>query len=439
MGITIDRETTDIREEPPDRPASPRRGGIGWTTLALSMQASFVLFHLLTWAWVMANDWFPGSDFSAFYTGWTMVLDGRGAALYDLDLQGAYQERILGGRFEDGVNPYNNPPHMTLPFAPLAWLPRPAAVLAWTAAQAALLIWVIRWLLRGPAASWRPRERLLLVTAVLAFPPLMETVTLGSFSLLMLACLAQSYAALKRGRDGQAGVWLVIGSIKPQLVMLPGLMLLAGRRWRALAVGALVGGALALVATLALGPAIWRDYLTMLGRYTAEFDRLSVKPQLMWNLRGTLTLLLGREQAPTINLLSWVGLLAAAGLTLWLWRGPWRTDWPRFDLRLALTIVLTLLFAPHFNHHDGMLLVLPAVILYGYLRPAPALARLFAALALTAPLFFFVADRLVGGSLGVRVPALLMVGLALWLAAALRRTAAPNESAPGVAHVETPR
>ena len=238
----------------------------------------------------MANDWFPGSDFSAFYTGWTMVLDGRGAALYDLDLQGVYQERLLGGRFEGGVSPYNNPPHATLPFAPLAWLPRPAAVLAWTAAQAALLIWIIRWLLRGPAAPWRPRERLFLGTAVLAFPPLMETVTLGCSLLLMLACFIQSYVALKRGRDGQAGVWLVIGSIKPQLVLLPGLMLLAGRRWRAIAIGTLVGGALALIASLALGPAVWRDYLAMLGRYTAEFDRLSVKPQLMWNLRGTLTL-----------------------------------------------------------------------------------------------------------------------------------------------------
>ena len=169
----------------------------------------------------------------------------------------------------------------------------------------------------------------------------------------------------------------------------------------------------------------------MLGRYTAEFDRLSVKPQLMWNLRGTLTLVLGREQAPTINLLGWVGLLAAAGLTLWLWRAPWRTDLPRFDLRLALTIVLTLLFAPHFNHHDGMLLVLPAVILYGHLRPNPTPARIFATLALTAPLFFFVADRLFDGSLGVRVPTLLMVGLAVWLAVALRRTAAPGEAALG--------
>ena len=118
-------------------------------------------------------------------------------------------------------------------------------------------------------------------------------VTLGSFSLLMLACFIQSYVALKRGRDGQAGAWLVIGSIKPQLVLLPGLMLLAGRRWRVIAIGALVGGALALIASLALGPAVWRDYLAMLGRYTAEFDRLSVKPQLMWNLRGTLTLVLG--------------------------------------------------------------------------------------------------------------------------------------------------
>ena len=78
-----------------------------------------------------------------------------------------------------------------------------------------------------------------------------------------------------------------------------------------------------------------------------------------------------------------------------------------------------------------MLLVLPAVILYGHLRRTRRRRRFRQHSAGTAPLFFFVADRLFDGSLGVRVPTLLMVGLAVWLAVALRRTAAPGEAALG--------
>ena len=57
------------------------------------------------------------------------------------------------------------------------------------------------------------------------------------------------------------GAWLVLATIKPQAVAGLAVMLLVGRRWRAIAAGAVVAVALALVATVVLGPAIWGDYL----------------------------------------------------------------------------------------------------------------------------------------------------------------------------------
>ncbi len=63
--------------------------------------------------------------------------------------------------------------------------------------------------------------------------------------------------------------------------------------------------ALAVLATAVLGTGIWGDYQRFLCQYLSTFDELSVRPSVMWNLRGTLTLLIGpdraAEQAALIN------------------------------------------------------------------------------------------------------------------------------------------
>ena len=65
-----------------------------------------------------------GSDYTAFYTGWRLVLEGHGAHLYDPAAQALMQRQVLGGQtFEAGLNPFNNPLHMVLPDVPLGVLP----------------------------------------------------------------------------------------------------------------------------------------------------------------------------------------------------------------------------------------------------------------------------------------------------------------------------
>jgi hypothetical protein len=369
------------------------------------------------------TDWFVTADVTAFYTGWTLVREGRGAALYDLDAQADAQGRLLdGARLAGGdILPYVNPPHLTLPLTPLAWLSRPAAFLVWTAAQLALLLWALRWLAGRLAADWRPVERRLLIAAVLAAPPLFATLVLGAFSLLLLVCFMRMYDDLARCRDGRAGLWLVAATIKPQIAILPGLLLLAACRWRALVVAAALGGALAAAATAAFGWGIWGDYLRLLGIYAGWAGRMGVEPAAMWNLRGTLTLLLGAARLPLINALSLVGLALAGVATFWLWRAPWRPGAPAFQLRFALTAVLAVLASPHLNSHDGLLLVLPAALGYDILRADARQGRWFGRCALAWPLFCLLSSGLPAGSLPIQPPTAAAIGLALWLALALRR------------------
>ena len=58
-----------------------------------------------------------------------------------------------------------------------------------------------------------------------------------------------------------------------------------------------MAGGLILVAlaTVVLGAGIWAAYLRFLGEYVGSFDVFSVRPSVMWNLRGTLALVSGPD------------------------------------------------------------------------------------------------------------------------------------------------
>jgi len=389
----------------------------------LLLYAALAVGYLGLWVFSMDEGLLWRSDFTAFYSGWAIARDGQTDRLYDFDLQRSYQEQILGGhRMADGLLPYVNPPHATLVFLPLARLPFVAAYRVWTAVELGMLLAAL-WLLSDLARGWEPRERLLLLAAFLAFPPLLAALVRQTFSLFGLVALLLLRRGLRSGRPGLAGAALALGSLKPQLVLLPGLALLAARRWRAFAAAALLCGGLAALATAALGWRCWPDFLQALQRLSGYFGVYGVAPGTMYNLRGTLALLLGAERAGLVNALGSLGLALAAAATLPCWRGPWRPDGPGFELRFGLTALLGLLSSPHLHTQDGLLFALPLALGYAALREDPRAGRAFGAFALACPALFLLGELLLDDRLGVRAPTLLMAGLAAWMARRLMRNA----------------
>lgn len=387
--------------------------------IALALNLILAMSFVGLWLIAAHEGLFWRADFSAFYTGWSIVRDGRGAQLYDLSVQTAYQQRVLEGRsFSEGLLPYVNPPHVTIPFAPLAWLPLSIAFVVWIGLQLGLLGYLL-WLIWQCTDSWQTYERWLPITSILAFPPLFTTFLLGTFSLAMLVFLLQFYLTLKRGHEQPAAMWLVLATVKPQAVVLPGLMLLAARRFRAIGYVVLFGGVALVVSSLVLGLQSVTDYLNILQVISTYFGVYGLDPAKMYNLRGTLTLWLGNHQGALINQISTLALMAAGGVTLWLWRGRWRVDEPMFDLRFGLTILLGLLFTPHLYAHDALLLVLPALLFYSYLRHSGLSRRAYAIFAISCPLLFLISEFTVGGGLGIRMPALAMLVLLMWMISAL--------------------
>jgi len=402
--------------------------------LAIAGNVGLGVAYLPLFATLVLTGRTRGADFTALYTGWRIVLEGHGSQLYDPTVQAEVQRRILGGQtFEAGVSVFVNPPHMVLPYTPLGLLPLDAAFLVWTGIQALLLAAIVAMLLRGVARNWTRVERFGLVAALVAFPPLAIDFSQGAFALVVVAGVVATVVAMDDGRNARSGGMLALASVKPQGMFGLGIAVLLSRRPAALA--GLVGWGLgfAVVATAVLGPGIWGSYLRFLGTYTSSFDQLSANPSVMWNLRGTLALLLGSDNAAAINNLSDAGLVVGIIAIAWLWRRGWprRGDPAHADgdtaLRVALTIVLTLLLSPHLNPHDDTLAAVGIALAYGALRGTTA-GPIIAIGAMLAPAAILVVNGIAADaptSLPIRLPTVLLAALGTVTAAGLwqRRSA----------------
>src|SRR4029079_12144744 len=121
------------------------RDRLSAVALRLVVIAGVCVFAVYVGEWLalIVNDASKGADYTAFMTGWTIVLAGRGKDVYDVATQVEVQRRLLGGlSFVAGLNPFNNPPHLVLPFVPLALLPLFPSFLVWSAIQFGMLVWL---------------------------------------------------------------------------------------------------------------------------------------------------------------------------------------------------------------------------------------------------------------------------------------------------------
>jgi Glycosyltransferase family 87 len=400
--------------------------------LAVVGNAGLAAAAACLWIGMAIRGDFWRSDFSAFYTGWSITLDGHGERLYDFELQQQYQAQLLPERAESGaLLPYVYPPQFVV-FAPLALLPLPAAFYLWTAIQAALLGLILRWLWQD-AHSWGPAAPVLAATTLLAFQPLFLTFQLGQQALISLVAIYGLVRALRDEQPLQSGAWLALACLKPQLALLPALYLIGSRQWRVLLTASALCIAWAAVATAVLGFHCWSNFLALTAFHARQFDSYGVFPLRGHNLKMLATAVLSPERLSLVNALTGVGLLGSAVAALLLGFVSRNAREPIRNLCLALTLFLAVLAAPHLNPHDDLLLLVPALLFYSARLRAGKPASLLAALLIACPLLFlFDSFGMDWWPSRVRPFFLVIAGVAVWAAndlVQLRTTASGNHSA----------
>jgi hypothetical protein len=197
------------------------------------------------------------------------------------------------------------------------------------------------------------------VLACLAYLPLMACLLQGQTTSMALLLMVLAVVDIKKMREFRAGIWLSLTLIKFQVLPPFLILFFFKRRWKLLA-GFLAGGLPLLFLSLyILGPRGLLGYFQLLIKIAGWTNGYGVSPAKALCLRGQVFLLMHsccRTWIMPLCIGINLGLLA---LLCWYWRGRWDVRGPAFNLKFALTTMLSLLMAPHINFHD-LTLMLPA-------------------------------------------------------------------------------
>ena len=177
--------------------------------------------------------------------------------IYNLDIL-----RSLSAGFpapQNTIHPggtFINPPLLAWLWAPLVVFPEPVAYVIWTVLSLAALIWA--WHLAAPYSGL---GKLALLLAGLALWPVMEAFYFGQPTMFVLALVATAWWLMRRDRMVWAGIALAFATtLKPQVVIMVPVCLLAAGRLKPLLSYAASGVVIAAVSALSLGPSGLNDF-----------------------------------------------------------------------------------------------------------------------------------------------------------------------------------
>lgn len=274
------------------------------------------------------------NDFVNVYAAGRLTLDGAPAAAYDWPLHKAAEMRAVGHDFANYYG-WHYPPTFLFVAAALALAPYLTAAIIWLAATLIAYATTLAGILGSRAG----------IFLALGFPAALWNVTAGQNGFLTATLIGGTLALLQR-QPALAGICLGLLSYKPQFGLLFPLVLIADRRWRTLAVAALVAVGLAALSRLCFGGASWQAFAhdlplvsrVVLGDGAADWDRLQSIFGFLRAHRASEALAWTVQAAATLAL--------AAGL-IWLWRSR-----AAYEVKAAALAAGALLATPYLYIYD---------------------------------------------------------------------------------------
>ena len=339
-------------------------------------------------------------DYAAFYTAGALVRRGQATELYNREAQWKVQQEFASEvKLRHGPLRYIRPAYEAALFACFAGWPFPTSLLLWTAFKFLLLIVIPPICVAGVTGENRIPPWAAGILSLGTFPVFLDFLE-GQDTVLLTLLFAVAYRLLAKNKDAWAGFALGLGLFKFLLVA-PFVIILwiAGRRRIAL------GFAPVAIAALTMSAAIvgWRGF----SQYPAYLLRLNqtpnmsvVAPEFQVNLRGLLTLFVGK--APYPGPLHWILFPIALAAIVYAGQAWRRAGKAPLAEGFGLALTCTILTSYYAYAYDLSLLTVPLLAMWS--RPAdhllgssslrspwePSLETVGTALLLCAPVHWFV-------------------------------------------------
>jgi len=212
-----------------------------------------------------------------------------------------------------------------------------------------------------------------MVALSIFYTPVAEALVSGQKSTLLLLLYTGTYLLLARGRPLLAGAVFAGVALKPQLLLVVALVMLAKREWRFIG-GMAVAGALLGAQSLAIG---WDACTGWLASIAHPYPQAKlVGRSHSW--LGFVQLLTGQDGGPLVLGLT-VALVIATGAVLFrLLRGRFDYRSPRFAIQFSAMVLATPLVSPYlYKTYDMAIFVLPLVLLAREMPAERAARRLW--------------------------------------------------------------
>ncbi len=307
-----------------------------WPRILISLAVLAVLAAALTVVNLRFTRVSPGgNDFLPRWMGTRLFITQR-INPYGAEATAAIQDRMYGRLAEEGEDAalFAYPFYSMLVFAPFALVEDyPLARALWiTAQEIAVAIAILAAL---GFSGWRPSRWPLVALLLFALTwfhsakPLVD----GNAAVLVTMFVALGLYAMRRGRDGLAGMAFALSTIKPQMVLLPLVLIMAwalSQKRRSAVVSFGVSMLVVLAASFALQPSWAAENLAQVllyGSYSPPGTLIAVF-QAWWGEIGRTT---GLVVSALVGLLLFYEWMSAAGQ---------RFDW------LLWTVCLTLALGP---------------------------------------------------------------------------------------------
>ena len=354
-----------------------------------------------------------GYDFIAYWSAARLALTGHPAAAFDENMISAVQHAVVPSA-PGIVFPWHYPPTFLLPVVPLGLLPYVAALAVFVVATAVL------WAALVPRVVTDPRGWIAAAAAPAGLINLLD----GQNAFLTAALAGFALLALQR-RPILAGVSIGLLAIKPHLALLFPLALLAEGRWRTIAAATVTVLALCAATLPTLGWESWTAFLHHLA-VTQAMGQTGAVPWGTMPSAYVFALALGLPVKVAATLQSAVALCAAACV----WRA-WRNRDAPFEAKAATLLAASLLVSPYLFYYD----LLWAALAVGWLAML-GLQTGFGRGEREIYLFALLAPAIMPPVFALTSLQLGFPAMALLLAVAARRAAAPRLGAAAVAGVE---
>jgi len=332
---------------------------LGWLVSAAVLALAFAVSPNFRWSDAPRPSPYAG-DFVHEYVGGWVVREGDPARLYDVGYFAAAQhDAALTGftwpreQFFQALHP----PFYYLWVAPLSQLDYRSAAHLWAALGVAALVASVL-LLGGSDPRARPWLGFGLALCLL-YTPVAETLVSGQKSTFLLLLFTATYLLLAHGRPLAAGAVFGLVALKPQLLLVVALAMLAKREWRFAAGMAVTGAALA-AQSLLLG---WDACTGWLGAIAHPLPQRELA-QRAHSWLGFAQLLLGENRGPAVLGLTAALVLATAAVLVRLLRGRFDFASRRFAVQFSAMVLATPLVSPYlYKTYDMTILVVPLVLL----------------------------------------------------------------------------